>query len=336
MRAQAHDSSSAPSRHELGQFFTPDPLADFMATMFRFPGRDIRLLDAGAGAGALTAALVRRAVGAKKKPRYLEVTAYEVDARVIPELESTLADCRAACTAANITFTASVHREDFIDAAARGLAGGLFNARWEPRFDAAIVNPPYRKMRSDSDARRLLRSVGVETSNLYTAFLALIVQLLVPGGELVSITPRSFCNGPYFKPFRQLFLREMALKRLHVFESRSALFSAESVLQENIIVHALRSTEHADTVSVSATTGLDTGISYSREVPYSSVVSESDPDRFIHVAPDESLEPVYAWRQGALRGRHPPVSGKLPPDLIRRNGRIIYYHRIGAEREQYG
>ena len=34
--------------------------------------------------------------------------------------------------------------------------------------------------------------------------------------------------------------------------------------------------------------------------------------------------------------RLPPVSGKLPPDLIRRNGRIMTYHRIGAEREQYG
>jgi len=35
-----------------------------------------------------------------------------------------------------------------------------------------------------------------ETSNLYTAFLAIAIKLLEPGGELVAITPRSFCNGP--------------------------------------------------------------------------------------------------------------------------------------------
>ena len=47
-----------------------------------------------------------------------------------------------------------------------------------------------------------------------------------------------FCNGPYFKPFRRVFLEAMSLRRLHVFESRSAAFSGDAVLQENIICHA--------------------------------------------------------------------------------------------------
>jgi adenine-specific DNA-methyltransferase len=40
--------------------------------------------------------------------------------------------------------------------------------------------------------------------------------LLDRSGELVAITPRSFCNGPYFKPFREDFLEAMSLRRLHV------------------------------------------------------------------------------------------------------------------------
>jgi adenine-specific DNA-methyltransferase len=55
-----------------------------------------------------------------------------------------------------------------------------------------------------------------ETSNLYTGFVALIHRLLAPGGELVAITPRSSCNGPYFQPFREGFLQQMSLRRLPV------------------------------------------------------------------------------------------------------------------------
>ncbi|MEJ7713502.1 MAG: hypothetical protein WKF84_27575 [Pyrinomonadaceae bacterium] len=69
----------------------------------------------------------------------------------------------------------------------------------EKEFTHAILNPPYRKINSSSDTRLYLRAVGIETSNLYTAFLALTTRLLTSGGQLVAITPRSFCNGSYFR-----------------------------------------------------------------------------------------------------------------------------------------
>jgi adenine-specific DNA-methyltransferase len=67
-----------------------------------------------------------------------------------------------------------------------------------PIFTHAILNPPYRKIHSQSNHRLLLRTVGVETVNLYTAFVALSLELLEKGGELVAILPRSFCNGLYY------------------------------------------------------------------------------------------------------------------------------------------
>lgn len=49
------------SRQErLGQFLTAAPVADFMASMFMSLPMTVRLLDAGAGAGSLTAAFVSR------------------------------------------------------------------------------------------------------------------------------------------------------------------------------------------------------------------------------------------------------------------------------------
>ena len=48
-------------QEELGQFLTASPVADFMASMFGPLPRTMRLLDAGAGAGSLTAAFVSAA-----------------------------------------------------------------------------------------------------------------------------------------------------------------------------------------------------------------------------------------------------------------------------------
>lgn len=44
-------------RHVLGQFLTPNPVADFMASLFETPWRELNLLDVGTGGGALSAAL---------------------------------------------------------------------------------------------------------------------------------------------------------------------------------------------------------------------------------------------------------------------------------------
>jgi adenine-specific DNA-methyltransferase len=42
------------------------------------------------------------------------------------------------------------------------------------------MNPPYRKINTDSAERVALREIGVETSNLYTGFLSVALRLLAP------------------------------------------------------------------------------------------------------------------------------------------------------------
>lgn len=273
--------SATPTRHELGQFFTPPHVADYMASLFETKARDIELLDAGAGSGALTIAMVRRFCSAEAKPKVLNVTAYELDANVIQSLQTNLSKCQVECERAGIQFSAIVINEDFISSTVTKLRGGLFSSDWL-HFDAAIVNPPYRKLRSDSSARSLLRSVGIETSNFYAAFVALIIRLLTKGGELVAITPRSFCNGPYFTPFRKDLLNSVSLRRLHLFESRSAAFGKDNVLQENIIVHGVRGLPQAREIIVSSSSGRVNSAVTERIVPYRLVVSRDDPEQFIH------------------------------------------------------
>ena len=205
-RVDASAHIDPKERAKLGQFFTPAVTARLMASMFTVAQPTLRLLDAGAGIGVLTAAFVAEVCGRESPPQRLTVVAFELDASLVPRLDETLAVCQKVCKQAGIGFDAEIRQEDFIAAAATSLGGNLFGSPL-PRFDCAILNPPYRKINTDSRERKLLRTAGIETSNLYTAFLALVAGLLNSGGELVAITPRSFCNGPYFRSFRRIVPR---------------------------------------------------------------------------------------------------------------------------------
>jgi len=76
-------------QHELGQFLTPNPVAEFMASLFEIHRSEVRMLDAGAGAGALSAALVGRLCRDPRKPKRISITAYEIDAAQIEPLQAT-------------------------------------------------------------------------------------------------------------------------------------------------------------------------------------------------------------------------------------------------------
>lgn len=137
-----------PSRRALmGQFLTPVPVALFMARMFEARKRVLGVLDPGAGIGSLSAAFVAAMCGRARRPLAIALTAYEVDSKLIGHLQATLDLCRTASAEAGIQFEARLINEDFLEAGARSLAGDLFAARIDERFDCATLNPPYRKVR---------------------------------------------------------------------------------------------------------------------------------------------------------------------------------------------
>jgi adenine-specific DNA-methyltransferase len=276
------ESAARRRQGELGQFLTPSPVANFMASMFGPLPNVVRLLDAGAGAGALTAALVSRLCEKQNSIRTIEATLYELDPLIQDALLETMQDCQRICAEADIQFSFTIHATDFIQEMSARLADNLFCTK-PPSFDAAIVNPPYRKIGTDSAERRSLRQVGVETSNLYAGFIALIQRLLAPGGQLVGITPRSFCNGPYFRSFREDFLANLEVHRLHVFESRGAAFRNDSVLQENIIFHAIKGHKQPRELVVSSSSGEHGDIVAENRISFAEIVHKNDSEKFIHI-----------------------------------------------------
>ena len=159
------------------------------------------------------------------------------------------------------------------------------------------MNPPYKKINSASPHRVALRKAGIETSNLYTGFMFLAAQRLQQRGEMVAIVPRSFCNGPYFKSFREKFFSTMTLRHIHIFEKRNSAFKGDEVLQENVILHAVKGVEPV-TVKITTSRGGDFELDKNsgewvtqdmtqRAVEYGSVIHADDPNQFIHIATND-------------------------------------------------
>lgn len=276
IRKEASSKLDPRRRSALGQFMTPTPIADFMAALFRTWPQRIRLLDPGAGIGSLTEAFVTQWLEKTGQFSQLELTTYEIDPTLATFLKEHVAKLTLHARQVGHQLKAKLEHRDFVREASFSLSLG------GPRFTHIILNPPYKKINTNSEYRRLLSTIGVETVNLYTVFLALAVASCEQGGEVVAIVPRSFCNGTYYRSFRKWLMERVAITHIHVFESRSKAFSDDDVLQENIIVHLVRGATQGDVLVSSSHDGSFTDYE-ERQHPFEDIVKPDDVERFIHV-----------------------------------------------------
>src|SRR5215831_16741064 len=171
LRIQAGQPCGSTEKADLGQFFTPAPVARLMAGMFTADLDEIRLVDPGAGIGTLTVAFVQEYCNRPKRPRRIVATLFEIDQRLGLYLTQSIQLCHDMCSDAGIDFSGEICLEDFLDAAEDLLCGALFSSNVSvPRFNCAILNPPYKKIHSKSIEKRKLKSIGIDTTNLYTGF----------------------------------------------------------------------------------------------------------------------------------------------------------------------
>lgn len=291
-RVEANGRLDEKLRGKLGQFMSSSAVSKLLAEMFEGISGEHRILDAGAGVGSLTAAFVERVQG---KATSIDSTCYELSSVMNHYLSDTLKNCSDSCGANGVHWEQTVIEDDFIEHSVELLLSDNF----KPKFNKAILNPPYLKISAKGPERAALRKVGFETGNLYSAFVGLAIKLLEDGGELVAITPRSFCNGPYFNDFRKLMLDTCSINKIHVFNSRKSAFKTDKVLQENVVYHLTKGESQRETVIVTSSSCAEDPNPFVYEVPFDRVVSESNPDRFIHIITDEEEQNV-ATKAGGL------------------------------------
>jgi adenine-specific DNA-methyltransferase len=272
----------------LGQFFTPVEVARFMASQLPSQTSRVRVLDAGAGFGVLSCALLEFI------DCDIELHAYEIDPDVAFYLDACLAYAQRWSQTQGRQLRYTVLCEDFVLAQADALYWSTSNP-----FDIVVSNPPYLKL-SKSDARaRAAERVVHGQPNLYALFMAVGAALLREGGCVLYITPRSYSAGAYFSRFRDYFFAYMRPRVLHVFESRREVFDA--VLQESLILLAQRSSQSSD-VYLSSSAGIqDLGRAQHRIKPMGEIL---DSDNVLHLPltdhDDAIVKLVQSW-SGNLR-----------------------------------
>ena len=243
-------------RKQLGQYFTPPAIARFMARIADLSSPDLRVLEPAAGLGVLVAALAERIVGMPHLKQW-RVVAYEIDANLRPLLILALGYIRHWLYGRDVQFEFEVKPGDFIlDNAATLRPAPLLEPELSGiQFNLVTSNPPYFKISKSDRRATIMQEVVHGQPNIYMLFMAASAKLLHPHGQLVFITPRSFCSGAYFKLFRRWFFQTVALERLHIFESRAEAFAHDAVLQENLIFTAVKAVKQRETVEISSSYG---------------------------------------------------------------------------------
>ncbi len=238
-------------RKKKGQFFTPLPIASYMASLFTRLPSDCHILDPGAGVGTLTAAICQRVLACKNR-RNLTVILYETDSSLIRLLNENLKQWQSILQKCGHKLLYDIRNRDFIlsNPSCEKPPHFFDQVGNDEEFDLVIMNPPYFKVAGNSAYSRAMQHVIHGQPNIYSLFMALAAEFLCKGGQMVAITPRSFCNGLYFRGFRRWFIDRMSLRLVHLFESRSEAFKSSNVLQENVITYWVKSNIQSKTVKI--------------------------------------------------------------------------------------
>jgi adenine-specific DNA-methyltransferase len=294
--------NSPEKRKEEGQYFTPIEIADFMVSQIKQNNEMIRVLDAGAGTGVLGCDLCEYLANRKEKPAKIELISYETDEELICLLERAVKYLRRYIEEKGVSFKFQIKREDFVLKYAHNLqkTATLFEQHEsDKKYDICISNPPYFKL-SKMDARAMAASeIVYGQPNIYFLFMAIAASILRIGGELVFITPRSFTSGNYFRLFREKFFKLVKPEFIHLFDSRKDAFEKDGVLQENIILKAMRedgwqSNIKGETIVISSSGGKkDIKQSGKRKMPLVSILDINSENKILKI-PEEDWEKISA------------------------------------------
>lgn len=297
-------------KKEKGQFFTPKEIAYFMASFSSVNKKNnIKILDPGCGIGILSTAVIEKLVLSKNKINTIELVVFENDVDIIQFAEICFDYLRQWLKDRNIDFKIFLCKNDFILHNSQVLNDHKNSVE---EYDMVISNPPYFKINSNDERAITARSVIYGQTNIYTIFLLIAAKLLKAEGELIFLTPRSFCSGNYYKLFREIFFSIINLKEIHLFNSRTAAFKKDKVLQENIILKAKkRKKNDLNTINIngeiviSSSTGIvDINERRIRKYNLSNLLNWGSNQKILHLPTsdtDEEIIKIFKTWTGSLK-----------------------------------
>lgn len=293
-------------RKKFGQFFTTAKTAEYMASLFNidYTKSELSILDAGAGTGILSAALLDKIANDGYIGK-IKLTCYETDPAVLPILKKNIQLAQERYSIEYEIFT-----ENYITSQFFG-EGSLLNCD-SNKFDYIIGNPPYLKVSKDAPEALSMPQVCHGAPNLYFLFWAMGIYNLRPKGELVYIIPRSWTSGAYFKKFRSYLFDNCVISDIHLFESRDKVFGGDAVLQETMVVKVVKTTTQPHNINI--TTSSTSEFSDIREfkAPYNVVIPKNQFVYLITSAEDSAV----LERVNRLPNTLPDIKMKMQTGIV--------------------
>lgn len=271
-----NSKATSEEKKDKGQFFTSSPIANYMAGLVKLIGKDsIRVLDPGSGVGILTAALVERIID-EAVSIDLYVDLFETDTAAIPLLKNTMEYCRAIMNEKGNNFEYKICTSDFIIHHKDLFQKDIFTQDIAfPKYDLVISNPPYFKVNKNHEYAHILSEYIHGQPNVYFMFMAVAERLLLENGQLIFITPRSYCSGSYFERFREVFFDKIDPDHIHSFNSRKGNFGSENILQENIILSGFKRFYREPKLTISSSSISFMNNDYTEEIFNKSLIIDS-------------------------------------------------------------
>lgn len=213
--------TSSEKRKKFAQFFTPYPIARFMARWVLGGHHSVKkLLDPAIGLGVFIRAIVEGNASAD-----LSITGYDVDPQILHQCADVLADVAGR---ENINLIC----QDY-----------LFTD-WYERYDAIIGNPPYFKFQDYATRVAALREfqqrVGMNLSgftNIYALFLLKSLSQLNHNGRCAYLIPSEFLNADYGRQVKEYLIKLKSLRYVLVFDFDKNLFN-EALTTSSILLFA--------------------------------------------------------------------------------------------------
>ncbi len=228
-----------------GQFFTAAPVAELMASMMVIKPK-MKILDPGGGTGVLIAAIVDRIISEKINVK-ISVDLYENDVNTIPYLKKCMRFCKKSLQNNGIeNFDYNIICEDFVKYNrylfdSNNLKSNKNANKYANKYDTVICNPPYFKIKKEHEYSTILHEYIYGQPNVYYLFMLVSEKLTKYDGQVIFITPRSYCSGNYFERFRIKFFNLIEPSHFHLFNSRrDKIFNGENVWQESIILSGFK------------------------------------------------------------------------------------------------
>ncbi len=322
-------------KKENGQFFTPTPIARLMASYSGLKKKELRILDPGCGTTILSCALIEHIAVTSNDIQFIELVAYETDPELISFSHMALDYLKVWLLKKDICLYYVLHFQDFVLENANVLDRNQLPSLFEETkkvssdFDIIISNPPYFKLSSIDLRTKAAKELVCGQPNIYSIFMGIAAKLLSENGELIFITPRSFASGNYFRVFRELFFNTVQIEKIHLFNSRKDTFNRDSVLQETVIIKAIKEkSDPSKVVLISSSIGikgiLEPAIKFFKS---SELIDLNSREKILHLPTSDKEESILnlatTWKNVLadfdIKISTGPVVSFRAPDFIQSN-----------------